>query len=643
MTQSDKRHVSEQESMAVAEASRETQWLNPSFLKELFLGNFRLDLIHPFPLDEAPDEWRPEFSEFYEAIRRMLEEDVDSVEIDRTGLYPEHVVARLRELGAFGMKIPTTYGGLGFTNAEYQRIMQLIGSVDGNLGALLSAHQSIGVPQPLKLFGSEELKKKYLPRCAKGEISAFALTEADVGSDPARLSTTAVKTPEGGYVLNGEKLWCTNGTIADLLVVMAVDPESKKISAFVVEADWPGVEVRHRCHFMGLKALANAVIGFTDVRVPAENLIGQEGRGLKIALTTLNDGRLSIPNGTVGAMKTSLEIARRWSSEREQWGKPVGKHEAISHLLADMAANAFALQAITELTTDMADQGTFDIRLEAAACKEWGTCRGWETIDDLMQIRGGRGYETEASLAHRGEKAVPVERAMRDSRINMIFEGSSEIMHLFMAREAVDKHLQVAGGIIDPKKSLGEKLGVFVKGAGFYLWWYPTRWLGWGRWPRYAEFGRLAKHVRFVERSSRKLAREIFHGMNAHQARLQHKQGFLFRVVDVANELFAMAGAVSRAHALAEAGDANARDAGELADLFCRSSRRQVKSLFRALWRNDDARKYRAGVKVMEGGHAWFESGGLGLDESLRRGPSGGVEVSEPVEVTRKQAEKVSV
>ena len=270
MTESQRRNVSEQESMAVAEASREKQWLRPSFLKELFLGNFRLDLIHPFPLDERQSEWRPEFRQFYDAMHTMLVEDVDSVEIDRTGLYPEHVVARLRELGAFGMKIPTSYGGLGFTNAEYQRIMQLIGSIDGNLGALLSAHQSIGVPQPLKLFGSDELKQKYLPRCARGEISAFALTEPDVGSDPARMSTMARKTPEGDYILNGTKLWCTNGTIADLLVVMAVDPETKKISAFVVEMAWAGVEVLHRCHFMGLKALANAVIGFTDVRVKVD-------------------------------------------------------------------------------------------------------------------------------------------------------------------------------------------------------------------------------------------------------------------------------------------------------------------------------------------------------------------------------------
>src|SRR5687768_8006094 len=265
MATKDLHNVSELESRKVAEASRETEWKQPSFLREMFLGNFRLDLIHPYPLAEQE---RPEFTAFYRAMKEFLRDQVDSVEIDVTGEYPEQVVDGLRKLGAFGMKIPKKYGGLGFTNAEYQKIMMMLGSVDGNLSALLSAHQSIGVPQPLKLFGSEELKQKYLPRCAKGEISAFALTEQQVGSDPARLMTTAEKTPEGDYVLNGEKLWCTNGTISKLLVVMASDPKSKKISAFVVENEWPGVKVEHRCHFMGLRALANAVISFKNVRIP---------------------------------------------------------------------------------------------------------------------------------------------------------------------------------------------------------------------------------------------------------------------------------------------------------------------------------------------------------------------------------------
>jgi alkylation response protein AidB-like acyl-CoA dehydrogenase len=603
--------TSERESMKVAEASRQQEWAQPSFMRELFLGNFRLDLVHPYPL---PGVERPEFTAFYDEMKRFLREDVDSVEIDATGEYPEPVIETLRKMGAFGMKIPKDYGGLGFTNGEYQKVMQLLGSVDGNIVALLSAHQSIGVPQPLKLFGSAELKKKYLPRCARGEISAFALTEPNVGSDPARLSTTAEKTADGAaYVLNGTKLWCTNGTIAKLLVVMAVDPKTRKISAFVVETAWAGVKVEHRSHFMGLRALANGVISFKDVVVPVENLIGQEGRGLKIALTTLNDGRLSIPNGSVGTAKLCLEICRKWAAERVQWGKPVGKHEAIAHKISSMAAHTFAMEAIAALATEMADRGGYDIRLEAAAAKEWNTDRTWEIVDDTMQIRGGRGYETEKSLKERGEQPIGVERMMRDYRINKIFEGSSEIMHLFMAREMVDKHLQVAGAMIDPDKGMSAKLAALPKMGAFYAAWYPTRWLGWGRWPRYSEFGPLATHLRFVERSARKLARASFHGMLRYQAKLQNKQAFLFRLVDVANELFAMAATVARARALAEKQRPEAAEARHLADLFCRISRRRVQRLFDALWDNDDVQLYRAGVDVLDGRHEWLEKGILGL------------------------------
>jgi alkylation response protein AidB-like acyl-CoA dehydrogenase len=625
---------SELESRKVAEASREAEWKQPSFLREMFLGNFRLDLIHPYPL---PAEERPEFAAFYNAIKELVRDQVDAVEIDATGEYPEPIVDALRKLGAFGMKIPKKYGGLGFTNVEYQKVMELFGSVDGNLSALLSAHQSIGVPQPLKLFGSEALKQKYLPRCAKGEISAFALTETQVGSDPARLQTSAEKTPEGDYILNGEKLWCTNGTIAKLLVVMARDPKSKKISAFVVESEWPGVRVEHRCHFMGLRALANAVISFKNVRVPAENLIGDEGKGLKIALTTLNDGRLSIPNGSVGTSKLCLEMTRKWAGERVQWGRPVGKHEAIAHLITDMAATTFAMEAIAKLATEMTDRGGYDIRLEAAACKLWNSDRTWEIVDNAMQIRGGRGYETEKSLAARGEEPISLERMMRDYRINKIFEGSSEIMHLFMAREAVDKHLQVAGAMIDPEKSVAEKLGALPEISAFYASWYPTRWLGWGQWPRYTEFGDLAGHLRFVERNTRRLSRQIFHGMIAYQGKLQNKQAFLFRLVDVANELFAMAASITRAHAMREAGSADAEGAVELADIFCRSTRRKIAKLFRDLWANDDVRKYKVALKVLEGRHAWLETNILTLEDrkiaSLKPEPSFGK--TDPVAVPK--------
>jgi len=608
------KNVSELEARQVAEAARETQWKHPSFVKELFLGNFRLDLIHPYPL--KGDE-RPEFREFYEKFKAFLKKEVDPAEIDRTGEYPEHVLDGLRKLGAFGMKIPKEYGGLGFTNVEYNRVMKLLGTYCGNVGALLSAHQSIGVPQPVKNFGTPEQKKKYLPRCARGEISAFALTELGVGSDPARVTTTAEKTEDGSaYILNGTKLWTTNGTLAKLLVVMASDPKTHKISAFIVETEWKGVVIQHRCRFMGLKALSNAVINFDNVRVPVENLVGGEGRGLKIALTTLNDGRLSIPNIAAGTVKAALETVRNWASVRVQWGRPVGRHEAVGHKIADMAATGFAMEALVELATQMSDRGGADIRLEAAAAKEWNSVRGWEIVDDLMQIRGGRGYETENSLESRGEIPIPVERLMRDFRINRIFEGSSEIMHLFMAREAVDTHLSVAGALVNPKSTTGEKFAALPKIAAFYSWWYPTRFFGWGHWPRFSEFGSLAKHVQFVDRRSRKLSRSSFHGMALYQAGLQNKQAFLFRLVDIVNDLFAISAACVRAQALVAAGKPEAREAVELADLFSRGASRRVDAAFKALWNNDDARKYGVAKHVLDGRHVWMEDGLMGLSEA---------------------------
>jgi alkylation response protein AidB-like acyl-CoA dehydrogenase len=604
------RATTEEESRKLAEESRETEWAGKGFLRDLFLGKFELSLVHPFPARPAE---RPEFTRFYEGMKRFLREEVDPLVIDETGEYPEHVVNGLRKLGAFGMKIPKEYGGLGFTVSEYTTVMQMVGAYDGNIGALLSAHQSIGVPQPLKLFGTEAQKKKYLPRCAAGAISAFALTEPHVGSDPASLSTSA-ELDGDFFVLNGEKLWCTNGTLAELLVVMARDPKTKKISCFIVETAWPGVKVEHRSRFMGLKALANGVISFRDVRVPRENLIGQPGQGLKIALVTLNTGRLTLPATCAGVVKQCLEIVRGWSNERIQWGVPIWKHEAIGHQIADMAATAFAMDSVSKLASQMADRGGYDIRLEAAAAKEWNTVRAWEVVDRTLQIRGGRGYETERSLQGRGEISTPVERVMRDCRINLIFEGSSEIMHLFMAREAVDKHLQVAGAIIDPKRGAAEKLKALPKILGFYAGWYPPLWLrGLGNLTRYGDWGPLAGHLRFIDRGARKLARSSFHGMALYQAKLERKQGFLFRCVDIVMELFAMAATVSHARRMRDDRDPNAERATELADLFCRGARRRVQRHFRDLWRNDDALKNRVMATIARGDQAWVEAGAMGL------------------------------
>ena len=310
---------------------------------------------------------------------------------------------------------------------------------------------------------------------------------------------------------------------------------------------------------------------------------------------------------------------REFSSSRIQWGVPIGKHEAIAQKISDIAAYGFAMEAIVKLASHMANNKKLDLRLESAACKEWNTWRGWQIIDETMQVRGGRGYETESSLRDRGEDPVGIERMMRDFRINRIFEGSSEIMHLIMAREAVDKHLQVAGALIDKRAGFGAKLAALPKIGLFYAWWYPTRWLAWGRWPRYTGYGRYARHLRFIDRSARKLARESFHGMLVYREKMERRQMFLFRLVDVVNELFAMAASISRAHTETQKGADSAARSAALCDLFCRMSRRRVKQLFHELWHNEDALKYRTAQDVMKGRHVGREELLAALDPSARQ------------------------
>lgn len=614
--------VTEEQARALAEESRETGWDKPSFAKELFLGRFPLELIHPFPKPSDADEARTRA--FLDKLRDFLT-SVDGSVIERDAQIPDEYVKGLAELGCFGMKIPSEYGGLNMSQVAYNRALMMVSSVHPSLGALLSAHQSIGVPEPLKLAGTPEQKKKFLPRCAAGAISAFLLTEPDVGSDPARLASTATPVEDGtAYELDGVKLWTTNGVVAELLVVMARVPRSDGhrggISAFVVEADSPGITVERRNKFMGLRGIENGVTRLHRVRVPRENLIGREGDGLKIALTTLNAGRLSIPANATGSSKWGLKVAREWSGERVQWGKPLAEHEAVARKISFIAATNYALDAVLELSGQMADEGRHDIRIEAALAKLWSSEMACIIADEVMQIRGGRGYETAESLAARGERAVPVEQVARDLRINRIFEGSSEIMRLLIAREAVDAHLSAAGDLAKPDAGLRQKAAAAVGASGFYAKWLPQLVFGEGQRPRaYGEFGPLASHLRFVERSSRKLARNTFYGMARWQAKLEQRQGFLGRIVDIGAELFAMSAACVRAEAQRAADPAVGQQVYRLADTFCRQATLRVEALFDALWTNTDSCDVRLTREVVQGGYAWLEEGII--DQSEGTGP----------------------
>src|SRR5438552_2902817 len=600
------------DAMEVADASRETEWEKPSFVGQLFLGNLHLDLIHPFP--EQPADDMAEADEFLTKLERFLAENVDADKIDEQGEYDYSLFDGLNQLGAWGMKIPKEYGGLGFSSTNYNRAIGLVATWCGSTVAWLSAHQSIGVPQPLKLFGTEEQKKRFLPRFAKGAISAFALTEPGVGSDPAKMETRAVPTPDGkGWILNGQKLWCTNGLKAELIVVMAQTPpkvvkgkEKKQISAFILETNTPGVEIAHRCQFMGLRGIGNVLVRFKDVFIPKENLLWNEGQGLKLALITLNTGRLTIPAGCAAGGRRMLEIAQEWANERVQWGAPIGKHEAVAAKLAWMASHTLAMEAIVWLTSGLSDRGNVDLRLEAAMAKLFNTEVAWQCADHLVQIRGGRGYETAQSLRARGEKGYPVERILRDMRINRIFEGTSEIQHLFIAREAVDPHMKRGFKILQPETPTGEKIAAAAKAGAHYAAWYPSRYIGWSRFPKFGEFGRLSGHMGFVERQSRHLSRSIFHAMMRYQAKLERKQMVLFRIVDIGTDLFAMASSISYATMLAKKGGDH-KNAVDLADVFCREARMRVEANFANFFTDHDDAAYKLVLRLLKGEYDWMQ------------------------------------
>jgi alkylation response protein AidB-like acyl-CoA dehydrogenase len=598
--------------LELTEAAREGG--GGSFAGGLFMGRFAGDRLLPFP-EQSPED-KAAGDAFLQKLERFLREYVDPDEIDRTGEVPQEVIDELGRMGAFGIKISKEYGGLGLSQTNYSRAAMMLASYDGNLTALISAHQSIGVPQPLIMFGTEEQKRKYLPRVAKGEISAFALTEAGVGSDPATMQTKAEPTPDGRhFMINGEKIWCTNGVKAGVIVVMAKTPPKmvngkprNQVTAFIVDMDTPGIEVAHRCHFMGLRALYNGVVRFKNVKVPRENIILEEGKGLKVALSTLNTGRLTLPAACVGMAKQCLRIVRKWAGERVQWGAAIGKHAAIAEKIAQIAANTFAMESMTLMAASLVDRDKkADIRLEAAMCKLWGTEMGWRIVDETMQIRGGRGYETADSLKARGEEPVPVERFMRDCRINTIFEGSSEIMRLFIAREALDPHLKVSAAALNSQLSGRERLKASLKAGTFYAAWYPRQWL-----PTFGVGGGmhpvLRKHYLYAAKTSRRLARQLFHAMVRYGPKLEKQQVLLGRFVDIGTELFAISATCARAQAMHEKGE-QAEEVLKIADYFCQSARLRINKHFEGIRNNTDKLGYKLAQDLLQNRVECLENG----------------------------------
>ena len=602
------------DALEAAEAARDKgKKGTKSFSGGLFTGEANYDLIYPFP--KQSDEDKSKGDGFLDELTKVLDDHVDADAIDREGEIPDKVFEELAKIGAFAIKIPTEYGGRGLSQTNYSRAAMKLGEVCGNITALLSAHQSIGVPQPLLLYGTDEQKQKHLPRFGKGEVSAFALTEETVGSDPAQMTAFAeLSDDKTHYVLNGEKLWCTNGVKASVIIVMARTPDveikgkmRKSISAFIVDMDTPGVEIVTRCRFMGLKALYNGVVRFTDVKIPVENLVAGEGKGLKVALSTLNTGRLTLPAACVGLMRSCLKICREWGASREQWGCAIGKHQAIGDKIAKIAAKNFATESIVLFTSSLVDGKKADIRVESAMCKMWGTEEAWKVADETMQIRGGRGYETADSLRNRGSEPIPVERFLRDCRINMIFEGSSEIMRLLLAREALDPHLKAAGAVLDSRLPIGVRLKAAI-GAGFhYALWYPKQWLPTFNSGPSGLNGSLRKYLRYVSRTSKKLSRKLFHSMAIYGPGLDKQHKLLGRLTEIGTELFVISACAIRIDSMIKDNPEKKAEYLELMDVVFNESKIRIKNNFYGMRNNNDKKNYSFAKKILGGTFKFLE------------------------------------
>jgi alkylation response protein AidB-like acyl-CoA dehydrogenase len=597
------RNAQEDASIEVAEASRETTWKSKSYMGSIFLGDFDISMAFPFPEQDPEDKKIGD--QFCAKIEEWCIENLDGDEIDRTEIIPAHIWVGLKELNLFAIKIPKEYGGLGLSQTNYMRILSLVALFCGSTTATLSAHQSIGVPQPLKLAGTKEQKEKWLPKFAEGWVSAFALTEPNAGSDPANMTTTATLSEDGSHwIINGEKLWCTNGVVADIIVVMAVSGTKEtrsgrkinKISAFLVETDTPGCELMYRCGFMGIKAIENGILRFTDCKIPAENLIGGEGKGLKLALATLNDGRLSIPAIAAQGANYLAEFSASWGKTREQWGKNIGQHEPGSEKIAKIASSAYAMSALSDYCASLSDKEEQDMRMEAAAAKMFNTEILWDVVDNAIQLRGGRGYETSDSLKKRGELPIPMERAMRDARINRIVEGTTDIMHLFLAREALDWHLGNAGTLFG-RASLGEKVKTIVKCAGIYSMWLPKLML-----PSFFKsfpgfHPKLKPFLRKIDSRTKKLARTMFAQMLILGPKLESRQLILARLVDIGTELAVMGLTASRIQSQMNNGD---KQHLKTVLYWLHSSTIRVDRLFREINTNADAQARQLARELMD-------------------------------------------
>ena len=561
-----------------------------SFGKSLFFGEILEDQFFPYPEMDAGS--KEIVSTICDAIDKFMA-TVDTRKLDRDAVIPDAFLAQLKEMGLFGLIVPEEYGGLGLTNTGYARVMQQLAGWDGSTTVTLGAHSSIGF-KGLLLFGSKEQKAKYLPKLATGEmIACFCLTEPGSGSDAFSIKTKAEKSKDGKHwILNGQKLWITNGGIADFFTVFAKTPDDK-VNAFIVTRDMGGVTHGPHEDKMGIRASVTNAVFFEDVKVPVDHLLGEEGKGFKVAMSILNHGRTGLGSGAVGGQKRLLALAAAHANERKQFGRPIGSFGLMKEKLGRMSINLYVSECLCYLVSATIDQGGVDYSLEGAATKVFNSEALWFASDEALQIAGGMGYMRE-----------PVyEQAMRDARINRIFEGTNEILRLYVGLTGAQKPGEYLKGL---GKDLSHAMSDPIKSLGL-LTEYGRRKIsqrtGVGRAHITKAHASLKREVAWIENSVLELAEMTETLLRRHGKEIVEKQFATRRMADIAIDLIAMTATISRTTMFIQKnGEEKCRNELDMTRAFCRDAHRRIKATLRSSQRNNDEEIKAVADRILAGG-----------------------------------------
>ncbi|WP_082542751.1 acyl-CoA dehydrogenase family protein [Rhodanobacter sp. Root561] len=568
-----------------------------SVAKQLFLGNILEENLFPYPEIRARD--REMLGAMTDAIDQFLaDKTAELKQYDRDAEQPAEFIQALREMGLFGLIIPEEFGGLELSNGAYARVLGQTSSHDSSVSLTIGAHSSIGM-KGLLLFGSDEQKQRYLPKLATGEmIAAFCLTESGAGSDAASIRTKAVRNDDGSWTLSGEKIWITNGGIADFYTVFArTDTPEGKITAFVVEAAWPGVSHGPHEDKMGIRASSTTTVAFADVQVPAQNVLGPVGKGFKVAMSILNSGRTGLGGGAVGGMRSLIRLACAQAKDRKQFGQPIAEFGLVREKIAQMTMDCFAAESAVWMVAHLIDAGGSDYSVEAAMSKVFASEAVQRASYEALQIAAGNGFMRE----------FPYEQITRDTRILSIFEGTNEILHLYIALSGLK---DVGTGLSELKSAVGEIFNDPIKGFGV-LGSYTGRRMreatGYGIDRIAHELSpRLRKVAATYEKYTVELSKSSDQLLRRHGKKATDMQHAQKRLADIAIDLFVGLCVLSRADSLEKKSHPAAAQAVSIAEMFARQARRRMSRNVRGLERNEDAAvEQLAGAVLANDGYMW--------------------------------------